>query len=135
MPTMEKCLQRCLCICVQSFVSLHDLVFLSQNMLRYGDLFLTLLEKERMLCLGLYRCRNSLDQNGPRYVITAPASNFQLLKFDSLFVLCCGNQSCSEESIVLTQSDDEVQFGSIRTVNVKEKNHPLFGSNDDVTAV
>jgi potassium large conductance calcium-activated channel subfamily M alpha protein 1 len=107
-----------------------------ENTLRYGHLFLKLLETERMLSLGIYRCRDCLDQNGPRYVVTAPASNFRLHKFDRLFVLCCGNQSCSEEGIVLTGSDDEGRpFSSIRTVNVKEKNHPLFGSNDDVSAV
>ncbi|XP_025828899.1 calcium-activated potassium channel slowpoke isoform X1 [Agrilus planipennis] len=57
---------------------------------KYGDLFVAALKQYGMLCIGLYRFRdtsNSCDASSKRYVITNPPDDFQLLPSDQVFVL------------------------------------------------
>ncbi|KAF2899402.1 hypothetical protein ILUMI_06771, partial [Ignelater luminosus] len=57
---------------------------------KYGDLFIAALKQFGMLCIGLYRFRdtsNSCDASSKRYVITNPPDDFQLLPSDQAFVL------------------------------------------------
>ncbi|KAK4882994.1 hypothetical protein RN001_006313 [Aquatica leii] len=57
---------------------------------KYGDLFISALKQYGMLCIGLYRFRdtsNSCDASSKRYVITNPPDDFQLLPSDQVFVL------------------------------------------------
>ncbi|XP_017786455.1 PREDICTED: calcium-activated potassium channel slowpoke-like isoform X2 [Nicrophorus vespilloides] len=57
---------------------------------KYGDLFVAALKQFGMLCIGLYRFRdtsNSCDASSKRYVITNPPDDFQLLPTDQVFVL------------------------------------------------
>lgn len=57
---------------------------------RYIDLFVAALRNYGMLCIGLYRFRDtssSFDASSKRYVITNPPVDFQLLPTDQVFVL------------------------------------------------
>ncbi|XP_074041110.1 calcium-activated potassium channel slo [Leptinotarsa decemlineata] len=57
---------------------------------KYGDLFVAALKQFGMLCIGLYRFRDtssSCDASSKRYVITNPPDDFQLLPTDQVFVL------------------------------------------------
>ncbi|EEB13088.1 calcium-activated potassium channel alpha subunit, putative [Pediculus humanus corporis] len=57
---------------------------------KYGDLFVTALKSYGMLCIGLYRFRDtssSCDASSKRYVITNPPDDFSLLPTDQVFVL------------------------------------------------
>ncbi|KAK9743637.1 hypothetical protein QE152_g8417 [Popillia japonica] len=57
---------------------------------KYGDLFVSALKQFGMLCIGLYRFRDtssSCDASSKRYVITNPPDDFQLLPTDQVFVL------------------------------------------------
>ncbi|XP_022656001.1 calcium-activated potassium channel slowpoke-like isoform X4 [Varroa destructor] len=64
---------------------------------KYGDLFVASLRSYGMLCIGLYRFRDTSANNGneggggggstKRYVITNPPAEFQLLPTDMVFVL------------------------------------------------
>ncbi|XP_052123890.1 calcium-activated potassium channel slowpoke [Frankliniella occidentalis] len=57
---------------------------------KYGDLFVLALKSYGMLCIGLYRFRdtsNSCDASSKRYVITNPPDDFALLPTDQVFVL------------------------------------------------
>ncbi|XP_047503086.1 calcium-activated potassium channel slowpoke isoform X6 [Pieris napi] len=57
---------------------------------KYGDLFVAALQKYGMLCIGLYRFRDtssSCDASSKRYVITNPPDDFCLLPTDQVFVL------------------------------------------------
>nr|CAD7256146.1 unnamed protein product [Timema shepardi] len=57
---------------------------------KYGDLFVAALKSYGMLCIGLYRFRDtssSCDASSKRYVITNPPDDFQLLPTDQVFVL------------------------------------------------
>ncbi|KAL7018338.1 hypothetical protein ACKWTF_010719 [Chironomus riparius] len=57
---------------------------------KYGDLFVAALRSYGMLCIGLYRFRDtssSCDASSKRYVITNPPDDFQLLPTDQVFVL------------------------------------------------
>ncbi|KAK7601146.1 hypothetical protein V9T40_008587 [Parthenolecanium corni] len=57
---------------------------------KYGDLFVSALKSYGMLCIGLYRFRDtssSCDASSKRYVITNPPDDFQLLPTDQVFVL------------------------------------------------
>nr|CAI5825772.1 unnamed protein product [Callosobruchus analis] len=54
---------------------------------KYGDLFVAALKQFGMLCIGLYRFRDtssSCDASSKRYVITNPPDDFQLLPTDQL---------------------------------------------------
>lgn len=54
---------------------------------KYGDLFVAALKQFGMLCIGLYRFRdtsNSADASSKRYVITNPPDDFQLLPTDQV---------------------------------------------------
>lgn len=54
---------------------------------KYGDLFIAALKQFGMLCIGLYRFRdtsNSCDASSKRYVITNPPDDFQLLPSDQV---------------------------------------------------
>ncbi|XP_043234366.1 calcium-activated potassium channel slowpoke-like isoform X10 [Amphibalanus amphitrite] len=56
----------------------------------YGDLFVASLKQYGMLCIGLYRFRDtnsSPDASTKRYVITNPPGDFALLPTDQVFVL------------------------------------------------
>ncbi|XP_050664052.1 calcium-activated potassium channel slowpoke isoform X4 [Leptidea sinapis] len=56
----------------------------------YGDLFVAALRTYGMLCIGLYRFRDtssSCDASSKRYVITNPPDDFCLLPTDQVFVL------------------------------------------------
>ncbi|XP_047501589.1 calcium-activated potassium channel slowpoke-like isoform X4 [Penaeus chinensis] len=56
----------------------------------YGDLFCAALRNYGMLCIGLYRFRDtssSCDASSKRYVITNPPDDFKLLPTDQVFVL------------------------------------------------
>ncbi|KAF2350312.1 hypothetical protein FHG87_018932 [Trinorchestia longiramus] len=56
----------------------------------YGDLFTSALRNYGMLCIGLYRFRDtssSCDASSKRYVITNPPDDFTLLPTDQVFVL------------------------------------------------
>ncbi|XP_042209892.1 calcium-activated potassium channel slowpoke-like isoform X32 [Homarus americanus] len=57
---------------------------------KYGDLFCAALRNYGMLCIGLYRFRDtssSCDASSKRYVITNPPDDFTLLPTDQVFVL------------------------------------------------
>ncbi|XP_077290063.1 calcium-activated potassium channel slo [Arctopsyche grandis] len=57
---------------------------------KYGDLFVAALKAYGMLCIGLYRFRDtssSCDASSKRYVITNPPDDFSLLPTDQVFVL------------------------------------------------
>uniref|UniRef100_A0A1B6HKE7 BK channel n=1 Tax=Homalodisca liturata TaxID=320908 RepID=A0A1B6HKE7_9HEMI len=57
---------------------------------KYGDLFVSALKTYGMLCIGLYRFRDtssSCDASSKRYVITNPPDDFSLLPTDQAFVL------------------------------------------------
>nr|AAT44358.1 calcium-activated potassium channel alpha subunit [Manduca sexta] len=57
---------------------------------KYGDLFVAALSTYGMLCIGLYRFRDtssSCDASSKRYVITNPPDEFSLLPTDQVFVL------------------------------------------------
>ncbi|XP_025835790.1 calcium-activated potassium channel slowpoke-like [Agrilus planipennis] len=57
---------------------------------KYGDLFVAALKQYGMLCIGLYRFRdtsNSCDASSKRYVITNPPDDFQLLPSDQVRIL------------------------------------------------
>ncbi|XP_022906949.2 calcium-activated potassium channel slowpoke isoform X2 [Onthophagus taurus] len=57
---------------------------------KYGDLFVAALKQFGMLCIGLYRFRDtssSCDASSKRYVITNPPDDFQLYPTDQVFVL------------------------------------------------
>ncbi|XP_013164697.1 PREDICTED: calcium-activated potassium channel slowpoke isoform X6 [Papilio xuthus] len=57
---------------------------------KYGDLFVAALRTYGMLCIGLYRFRDtssSSDASSKRYVITNPPDDFCLLHTDQVFVL------------------------------------------------
>ncbi|XP_054269080.1 calcium-activated potassium channel slowpoke-like isoform X2 [Macrosteles quadrilineatus] len=57
---------------------------------KYGDLFVAALKTYGMLCIGLYRFRDtssSCDASSKRYVITNPPDDFSLLPTDQAFVL------------------------------------------------
>eukprot|EP00118_Oscarella_pearsei_P007407 m.36174 g.36174 ORF g.36174 m.36174 type:complete len:1065 (+) comp32214_c0_seq3:113-3307(+) len=54
---------------------------------RYKELMFDLLEKDGMLCLGIYRSRDAADPCSKRYVITAPNADFKLERFDKVYVL------------------------------------------------
>ncbi|KAG5873868.1 Calcium-activated potassium channel slowpoke [Gonioctena quinquepunctata] len=57
---------------------------------KYGDLFVAALKQFGMLCIGLYRFRDtssSCDASSKRYVITNPPDDFHLLPTDQVFVL------------------------------------------------
>ncbi|XP_050305673.1 calcium-activated potassium channel slowpoke [Anthonomus grandis grandis] len=57
---------------------------------KYGDLFVAALKQFGMLCIGLYRFRDTsstCDASSKRYVITNPPDDFQLLPTDQVFVL------------------------------------------------
>lgn len=54
---------------------------------KYGDLFVSALKQFGMLCIGLYRFRDtssSCDASSKRYVITNPPDDFQLLPTDQV---------------------------------------------------
>lgn len=54
---------------------------------KYGDLFVAALKQFGMLCIGLYRFRDtssSCDASSKRYVITNPPDDFQLLPTDQV---------------------------------------------------
>lgn len=57
---------------------------------KYGDLFVAALRQYGMLCIGLYRFRDtssSVDASSKRYVVTNPPDDFTLLPTDQVFVL------------------------------------------------
>jgi potassium large conductance calcium-activated channel subfamily M alpha protein 1 len=57
---------------------------------KYIDLFVSALRNYGMLCIGLYRFRdtaNSIDASSKRYVITNPPDDFTLLPTDQVYVL------------------------------------------------
>merc|ERR1719259_1308256 len=57
---------------------------------KYIDLFVAALRNYGMLCIGLYRFRdtaNAFDASSKRYVITNPPTDFNLLPSDQVFVL------------------------------------------------
>ena len=57
---------------------------------RYGELFVSALKTYGMLCIGLYRYRDTssgCEGSTKRYVITNPPIDFQLLQTDQVFVL------------------------------------------------
>jgi potassium large conductance calcium-activated channel subfamily M alpha member 1 len=57
---------------------------------KYGDLFVAALKAYGMLCIGLYRFRDtssSCDASSKRYVITNPPDDFLLLPTDQVSYL------------------------------------------------
>lgn len=57
---------------------------------KYGDLFVAALRSYGMLCIGLYRFRDtssSCDASSKRYVITNPPDDFSLLPTDQVLPL------------------------------------------------
>merc|ERR1719233_118169 len=57
---------------------------------KYIDLFVAALRNYGMLCIGLYRFRdtaNTFDASSKRYVITNPPTDFALLPSDQVYVL------------------------------------------------
>lgn len=58
---------------------------------KYGDLFVAALKSYGMLCIGLYRFRDtssSCDASSKRYVITNPPDDFSLLPTDQVTLRC-----------------------------------------------
>ena len=101
----------------------------------YGELFLELLNNEGILCLGIFRYQN-FEQQRTRCVITSPAFTFNLHCSDKIFVLHSrkiGGQEGRANEVL--QFNHTVQLTPVKTVKVKEQNHPLFGSLEDVSAV
>ncbi|XP_060077745.1 calcium-activated potassium channel subunit alpha-1-like [Ylistrum balloti] len=68
----------------------------------YGELFVNALRHHGILCIGLYRFRDTSDsQSSPsskRYVITNPAEDFPLLPTDQVFCLVPCNLSQSSNT-------------------------------------
>lgn len=59
---------------------------------KYGDLFVAALSTYGMLCIGLYRFRDtssSCDASSKRYVITNPPDDFSLLPTDQVNCRFC----------------------------------------------
>ncbi|XP_035205045.1 calcium-activated potassium channel slowpoke-like [Stegodyphus dumicola] len=57
---------------------------------KYGDVFVAALKNYGMLCIGLYRYRDtssSFEASTKRYVITNPPTEFPLIPSDKIFVL------------------------------------------------
>ncbi|XP_039278330.1 calcium-activated potassium channel slowpoke isoform X9 [Nilaparvata lugens] len=78
---------------------------------KYGDLFVSALKSYGMLCIGLYRFRDtssSCDASSKRYVITNPPDDFSLLPTDQVFVLM--------------QFDPGLEYKPNRTNRGKEEN-------------
>ncbi|XP_069123126.1 calcium-activated potassium channel slowpoke-like isoform X6 [Argopecten irradians] len=69
---------------------------------QYGDLFVNALRNHGILCIGLYRFRDTSDNNSSpsskRYVITNPAEDFPLLPTDQVFCLVPCNLSQSSNT-------------------------------------
>jgi len=62
--------------------------------MKYGDMFAHLLKSFGVLCIGLYRFRDTATSAEPnpcakRYVITNPPADFKLLASDKVFNLIC----------------------------------------------
>ena len=53
---------------------------------QFATLFKSLLEKKK-LCVGVYRCIDTLDEYSKRYVITSPDNDFELIPTDKIIVL------------------------------------------------
>ncbi|XP_071128802.1 calcium-activated potassium channel slowpoke-like isoform X4 [Mytilus edulis] len=74
----------------------------------YGDLFLYALKKLGILCIGLYRFRDTNEvQTSPsskRYVITNPNASFKLYSTDQVFCLVPCNFSQSSKSTLNEKS-------------------------------
>lgn len=89
-----------LCSCRVGQISLYDGPLAQFGEAgKYGDLFVAALKSYGMLCIGLYRFRDtssSCDASSKRYVITNPPDDFSLLPTDqvrfgeyfSLYALC-----------------------------------------------
>lgn len=67
---------------------------------KYGDLFVAALRTYGMLCIGLYRFRDtssSCDASSKRYVITNPPDDFCLLPTDQVHAGTLYHKHCSDK--------------------------------------
>lgn len=62
----------------------------SEGSITYGEAFETLLSKENLLPLGLYRVRDDIPRG--RFVFTSPPFDTPLLPSDKIFVLQQSNK-------------------------------------------
>lgn len=78
----------CVCSCRVGQISLYDGPLAQFGEAgKYGDLFVAALKSYGMLCIGLYRFRDtssSCDASSKRYVITNPPDDFSLLPTDQV---------------------------------------------------
>lgn len=85
---------------------------------KYGDLFVAALRQYGMLCIGLYRFRDtssSCDASSKRYVITNPPDDFSLLPTDQVnfisFLIETKNHRISNFQVfVLMQFDPGLEY-------------------------
>ncbi|RLU26450.1 hypothetical protein DMN91_000245 [Ooceraea biroi] len=81
---------------------------------KYGDLFVAALKSYGMLCIGLYRFRDtssSCDASSKRYVITNPPDDFTLLPTDQYFL--CIARECGE-------TESEARRASVDTYPLRD---------------
>lgn len=72
---------------------------------KYGDLFVAALGTYGMLCIGLYRFRDtssSCDASSKRYVITNPPDDFSLLPTDQVILHSSGLSALTVRSSLCT---------------------------------
>lgn len=86
-------------------ISHSETVVLHLQNATFGDLFVDLVRKYGILCLGLFRLLIESpvgDQSNPskRYVLTKPAAKDRLRQSDHVFVLMQSDYKCATESQV-----------------------------------
>ncbi|XP_052834506.1 calcium-activated potassium channel slowpoke isoform X7 [Octopus bimaculoides] len=92
---------------------------------RYGDLFLAALRNFGILCIGLYRFRDTSatvkSPSSKRYVITNPSQEFPLLATDQIICAMgpCSQYLSTDDSIDLPDKPDEVFC--LQPFNILEK--------------
>lgn len=88
---VERYNNRNVCRCRVGQISLYDGPLAQFGEAgKYGDLFVAALKSYGMLCIGLYRFRDtssSCDASSKRYVITNPPDDFSLLPTDQVITI------------------------------------------------
>lgn len=89
---------------------------------KYGDLFVAALKSYGMLCIGLYRFRDtssSCDASSKRYVITNPPDDFSLLPTDQVRQSAFGEETfrlkIPFQVFVLMQFDPGLEYKPSQT--------------------
>nr|XP_022313788.1 calcium-activated potassium channel subunit alpha-1-like isoform X2 [Crassostrea virginica] len=96
----------------------------------YGSLFLYALRNLGILCIGLYRFRDtnesSSSPSSKRYVITNPPEDFKLLATDQVFCLAPCNLSQSSNSAPKDRSDENAHRIKHKVKKKKSKEKALL---------